>query len=108
MSTPLPEKFTPHVVAVRDLQSAGGMGRTYADERPVSGFANDEQKLVRGADGAEVLSTSQVTVNFDEEIPIGSLVTVWAGSPSAREATVVAISRNHHPTLPSYQTLLLV
>lgn len=108
MTTPLPAKFTPHVVVVRDLQSGGGMGDSYGDPRNVAAFARDDHKLVRAADGAEVVSTGEVTVNFDEVIPVGSLVTVWAGSPGAREAVVVGFSRNHHATLPSYQTLYLV
>lgn len=107
MTTALPERFTPHTIVVRDLQSSGGMGPAYADARDVAAFARDDQKLIRAADGSEVVSTGEVTVNFDEDIPIGSLVTVWNGSPGAREAVVVGASRNHHATLPSFQTLYL-
>jgi hypothetical protein len=107
VTIPLPEYFTPHTVVVQALTSGGGMGDTYAAPRDVAGFAQDEQKQVRAADGTEVVSTGQVTVNFDEDIPVGSLVTVWPDSPAAREAVVVGISRNEHPNFPAYQTLLL-
>lgn len=107
MTVPLPPHFTPHAVLVQELRAGGGMGDTYAEPREVAAFTADEQKLVRAADGAEVLSTAQVTVNFDEHIPLGSLVTIWPGLSGSREATVLQVSRNHHPTLPSFQTLSL-
>lgn len=107
MTAPLPAYFTPHTVSVRDRLAGTSMGARYAEPREVAAFAADEQKLVRDAAGLEVVSTSQVTVAFDEQIPVGSLVTVWPGAVGAREAEVVAISRNQHPTLPSFQTLSL-
>ncbi|WP_284252888.1 hypothetical protein, partial [Litorihabitans aurantiacus] len=71
--------MTPHVVWVRDLLSRGGMGSQYLARRDVRGFASDEQKVVKTATGVEVISSGAVTVDFDEQIPIGSLVTVWPG-----------------------------
>lgn len=107
MTIRLPAHFTPHVVRVRDLQAGGGMGTTHGEPRQVVAFAEDEQKLVRTAGGAEALSSGQVVVNFDEAIPIGSLVTVWPDMVGEREAEVIAIGRHHHPSLPAYQTLSL-
>lgn len=107
ITIPLPAEFTPHVVRVRDLQAGGGMGSTHAEPRDVVGFAEDEQRVVKSAGGQEVISSGQVTVNFDEQIPLGSLVTVWPGMTGEREAEVIAIGRHHHPALPSYQTLTL-
>lgn len=107
MTVPLPAYFTPHTVLVRDRIAGGGMGVTFGDTRKVDSFTADEQKLVRTASGSEALSTSQVTVNFDEQIPLGSLVTVWPDETGTREAAVLAIGRFQHPTLPSYQTLSL-
>lgn len=103
----LPAEFTPHVVKVRDLLEDTGMGTTYRDARDVDAFAEDEQKVVRNRDGAEIVSTSQVHVNFDEVIPIGSLVTVWPGLPGERDAEVLAIGRHHAPGWPAFQTLSL-
>lgn len=103
----LPEEFTPHVVNVRDFIENTGMGSGFGLPRPVVAFAEDEQKMVRARDSSEVLSTSQVTVNFDELIPVGSLVTVWPGLPGEREAEVLAIGRHQAPGWPAYQTLSL-
>lgn len=107
MSQRLPEEFTPHVVSVRDFIENTGMGSGFGLPRPVVAFAEDEQKMVRARDSSEVLSTSQVTVNFDELIPVGSLVTVWPGLPGEREAEVLAIGRHEAPGWPAYQTLSL-
>lgn len=107
MSQRLPEHFTPHVVSVRDFAENTGMGSGFGPPRSVVAFAEDEQKVVRNRDGAEVVSTSQVTVNFDELIPAGSLVTVWPGLPGEREAEVLAIGRHEAPGWPAYQTLSL-
>lgn len=103
----LPDRFTPHTVLVRDFIENTGMGSGHGPPRPVAAFAQDEQKLVRGRDGAEVVSTSQVTVNFDEVVPLGSLVTVWPGMTGQREAEVLAIGRHEAPGWPAYQTLSL-
>lgn len=107
MTIRLPDYFTPHTVHVRDRVAGGGMGSTYGTSRPVESFTADEQKLVRDSAGSEVVSTSQVTVNFDEQIPLGSLVTIWPGETGTREAAVLAIGRFKHETLPSYQVLSL-
>lgn len=103
----LPDWCTPHTVLVRDLLENTGMGSGYGPPRPVAAFAEDEQKVVRTATGDEVVSTSQVHTNFDELVPIGSLVTVWAGLPGEREAEVLAIGRHQAPGWPAYQTLSL-
>jgi hypothetical protein len=103
----LPDEFTPHTVLVRDFIENTGMGSGYGSSRRVAAFAQDEQKLVRGRDGAEIVSTSQVTINFDEVVPLGSLVTVWPGITGQREAEVLAIGRHEAPGWPAYQTLSL-
>jgi hypothetical protein len=103
----LPDYFKPHVAVVRAYGSGGGMGGGYEETRDVECFVEDRTETVRGADGAETVSNTQVTLDFDEVVPLGSLVTVWPGITGEREAPVVAIGRGQHPTLPSFQTLYL-
>jgi hypothetical protein len=103
----LPSRFTPHEAVVKALTGSGGMGDTYAAPVTVPVFAVDEVKLVRDADGAEVVSSSQVHCSFDVTAPPGSLVTVWPGTAGEREATVITSTRAAHPRLPAYQTLAL-
>lgn len=107
MSIPLPDYFTPHVALVRDYGAGGGMGGGYGAAREVRGFSEDDQKVVVGNDGAEVTSSGQHHINFDEVVPLRSLVTIWPGLTGEREARVVAIKRGQHPDLPAFQTLYL-
>jgi hypothetical protein len=38
------------------------------------------------------VSSTQVTLSLPEHVPVGSLVTVWAGRPAQREARVLAVA----------------
>lgn len=102
--------FLPHTVKVRDRLGGGGMGARYADSRDALAEVRDERRLVRDKDGAEVVSSSQVTVPLNPPVPVGSLVTVWPGQPSAREAEVLAVGRDDNSDdvdLDSFQILYL-
>lgn len=105
--TDLPARFTIHTVQVRDVDGGAGMGSTAAASRDVSAFVVDEQRMVQGPDGVEVVSNTQVSVNLNDPTVIGSLVTVWAGEVHEREAKVVAIGTFSHDRLPSHRTLFL-
>lgn len=107
IANPLPDRFTPHEVAIRALTGEGGMGTTYAATVTVPAFVLEEAVLVRDAAGAEVVSSSRVHVGFDVVAPPGSLVTVWPGIAGEREATVISSTRAAHERLPAYQTLAL-
>lgn len=104
----VPARFLPHTVSVRDRAAGGGMGGGHAAARSVHAFVVDEQKVIRNPAGEEVVSNTQVSVDIDETIPVGSLVTVWVGDPSEREAKVEAITTLRHDRLPSHHVLHLV
>ncbi len=98
----------PHTVGVRDLTASGGMGSTYGPPRTLAAEVLDEQTLVRGADGQEVVSSTRVTLPLPEHVPLGSLVTVWPGQPNEREAKVLAAAVNpNDPPLDEYLLLRL-
>ena len=100
--------FYPHTIQVRDLTRGAGMGDSYADARALAAEVIDEVKLVRTADGSEVVSSTTVTVPLPENIPAGSLVTVWPGTPAAREAEVLVVARaENDPPLDSFLVLSL-
>ncbi|POH63631.1 MULTISPECIES: hypothetical protein [Cryobacterium] len=86
----------PHTVSIRNARPAGGMGTGYAVARTVKAEVKDEQRLVRTADGREVVSSSSVTVPIGEHVPVGSLVTVWPGASRQREAEVLAVGTNEN------------
>ncbi|MDQ1206203.1 hypothetical protein [Microbacterium sp. SORGH_AS_0862] len=100
--------FFPHIISIRALAGGAGMGETYADAVPSIAEVKDEAQLVRTADGAEVTSSTQVTVPLDTAAPLGSLVTVWAGQGAQRESVVLRVARDENPPpLPSHLILYL-
>lgn len=103
------EFFFPHTVSIQALQT-GGMGTTPGPKYSSIAEVIDEQTLVRGKDGEEVVSSSRVTVPLDPPVPLGSLVTVWPDGPisARRAAAVLQVGRNENaPPLPSHQVLYL-
>ena len=100
--------FYPHAVTVRDLTGSGGMGATYGPPRTLAAEVRDEQTMVRDVDGREVVSSTRVTLPLPEHVPLGSLVTVWAGQPYEREAKVLAAAVNaNEPPLDAFLLLSL-
>lgn len=98
----------PHTISVRDLQAGGGLGASFGAVRTLAAEVRDKQTLVRDADGAEVVSTAQVSLPLPEHVPVGSLVTVWPGLAQEREARVVAASLNpNDPPLDAFLLLFL-
>lgn len=104
-----PAFFYPHTVQVRDYRAGGGMGGGFAASRTLDAEVKDERRLIRDRDGAEVVSSSQVTVALGSNVPLGSLVTVWAGTAAEREATVLQVGRddNTDSLLDSFEVLYL-
>jgi len=98
----------PHTVKVRDSIASGGRGSRLGDPRDVAAEVKDEHRLVRTADGREVVSSSTVTVPLEANVSVGSEVTVWPGSVAERTATVIAVGRDENdPPLPSQLILSL-
>lgn len=101
-------RLTPHTVTVRDFTQGGGMGAKPGPPRLVENvWVVDERQEILDANGAEIISNTQVSTNVDEIIPLGSLVTVWKDEPGEREAKVVKITVFRHQRLPQSRTLFL-
>ena len=100
--------FFPHAVKIADVVAAGGMGSTAGTARDSVAEVTDEQRLVRSADGEEVVSSTQVTVPLEPPVAHGALVTVWPGTSRERTATVLVVETIYDdPPLPSFQVLSL-
>ncbi len=91
-----PDFFYPHEVTVRDRGAGSGLGPGYGVARTLAAEVKDEQRLVRNIDGAEVVSSTQVSVDLGANVAPGALVTVWKGTSAQREAEVIAVSRNEN------------
>ncbi|ERG63535.1 hypothetical protein L332_03595 [Agrococcus pavilionensis RW1] len=100
--------FYPHTVIVRDRRQVAGMGSTLGEPRTLRAEVKDEAQLVRDASGAEVVSSSQVTVPLDANVAPGAQVTLWPGTPQERTAGVLNVARNENAApLDSFLLLTL-
>lgn len=98
----------PHSVDARAYRGSGGRGPRHDDAVPLRAEVLDKRELIRDAKGTEVVSSTRVTVPIDSDVPVGSLVTVWAGRPHAREAEVLQVGIDENdPPLPSHLVLWL-
>lgn len=98
----------PHMVTVRAVSSSGGRGSTYGAARSLRSETIDERTLVKDRDNREVVSNTRVTVPLDSNVKPGDLVTVWPGTPEARESAVIRVGRDENAApLPSHLILWL-
>lgn len=84
-------EFMVHTVTVQPRLGGGGMGDVHGDPVDVDVFVDDRRRLVRAADGTEVVSEStvhDVDLTHADLFTPGSLVTL----PSGRVATVIVLA----------------
>ena len=66
----------------------------------------NEKRLVRDADGNEVVSTSQASMPLNTaHIPVGSRVTIRKGFPDATQRTVIAEARHEAAGTPNFYSI---
>lgn len=100
----VPKRLMPHkrLVSYKPKLGSGGLGPVYGDEVICERAAiSDTRKLVRNSDGQEVVSSTQVVLDPEHQLPAGSLVTVWRGRAREREALLISESFGEFPKLPS-------
>lgn len=104
-----PAFFYPHRVQVQDFRRGGGMGGGYGPARELAAEVKDTRQLIRNIDGAEVVSSSQVTVPLGSNVPLASLVTLWSGTPRERTAEVLQVGTddNADSLLDDFELLYL-
>lgn len=59
-------------------------------------------RLVRDSQGAQVVSSTSVFLDPEHDIPVGSVMTVWAGMTKQRECTVITRFDDQDPDLPEF------
>lgn len=92
---------TPKPLSVRTFTGSGQTGEKYASAADHAGLPQfDQSRLVRSADGNEVLSTAAVyaPLTLAGAFALHSLVTLASG----REAAVLAVAVNDHEGLFSF------
>lgn len=111
MATRVPDRYFPHrnLIAYKPKAGSGAYGPvTAALVVAERGIISEKRKLVRDQDGNEAVSEAQVALDFpDHDVPLGSLVTIWYGTPRARESKVIAVSIGYVDRLPGLIELAL-
>ncbi|MEU4444895.1 hypothetical protein AB0K14_03220 [Actinosynnema sp. NPDC050801] len=95
----IPAVLLPHTITVRPYLGTGPYDDVYGDPVVIRRtFVEDRRRLVRSSTGEEVISETTVRARPREHIPVGSLVTVWAGTPHERTAHVITANLFDHPS----------
>jgi hypothetical protein len=95
----IPAVLLPHSITVRAYLGTGPYGDVHGDPVVVRRtFVEDRRRLVRTTTGEEALSETTVRTRPHEHIPVGSLVTVWSGTPHERIGRVIIVNRYDHPS----------
>ena len=84
---PLPAYLKTHTITVEPYTGSGAYGATYGTPVDVECRVEDTVRLVRSADGDEVVSSTTVVCDVGTVIPAESRVTV-----KGRVTTVLAVS----------------
>ncbi|MGW3442173.1 hypothetical protein [Streptomyces sp. NPDC001076] len=86
----LPRRFLVHTITVEDYLGKTSKGDRFAAPREVACLVDEQTRLVRGADGDEVTSTSTAYAGPEEQaMPSTSRVTL----PSGRITKVILAKR---------------
>jgi hypothetical protein len=81
----LPEFLLQHTVTVEPWEGSGGYGDIWGAPFDLQCFVEDKRRLVRAADGSEVVSETTVYANRGPSIPNRSRITL----PSGRQPLVI-------------------
>lgn len=82
------DDFYVHTVTARPVTGHTAYGTTYGDPVQVVCFVDEQTRLVRDADGAEVVSTATIYTHPGTVLPVGTEVTL----PSGRDAHVLTVA----------------
>lgn len=103
----IPAMLLPHSITLRRYLGTGPYGDMHDDPTLVHRvFVEDRRRLVRSPTGEEVISETTVHTR-PVQVPVGSLVTVWAGTPHERTARVITANLFDHPSSWSHIEITL-
>lgn len=92
----IPDWLLVHQVLVEPLAGEGPFGSEYGEQTPVRCFVDAKRRLVRDAEGAEVVSETTIYMPLDTTCPAGSRVIV-----GDRASTVITSARRDGGGLPT-------
>ncbi|MEV4245230.1 hypothetical protein AB0J63_17665 [Streptosporangium canum] len=91
----LPAWLLVHQVLVEPFEGEGPFGPEYGEAVTVRCFVDEKRRLVRNAEGSEVVSETTVYMPLDTTCPTGSRVTA-----NSRTTTAITSSRRDGGGLP--------
>lgn len=92
----LPAFLLQHTVTVEPWAGSGGYGDIWGDPFDLQCFVEDRRRLVRAADGSEVISETTVYANRGPSIPNRSRITL----PSGRVSMAITVADHDGGALP--------
>lgn len=92
----LPAFLLRHTVQIEPFEGDGPYGPEYGEQVTERAFVDEKRKLVRDAEGAEVVSETTVYMRLAATCPAGSRVTV-----DGRTTYAIASSRRDGGGLPT-------
>lgn len=102
----LPARMMPHknLISYRPKLGESAYGPKYGEEVVCArGAISDKRRFVRDRDGNQVISESRIALDLpDHDVPEGSIVTIWRGTPQERETTAIVTSVADWPRLPRF------
>lgn len=102
----LPEILLRHTVTVEPYRGTESWGQpTYAAAYEVACFVDNKRRLVRAADGHEVVSETTVYAPLDTDCPVDSRVTL---ASDGRQARVLDVKRRDGGGMPTPDHLEIV
>jgi len=105
----LPNRMMPHGGLVAYEVATGQTGRGKAVSAPVvpeRANIQERRRLVKGS-AAEVVSNATVWLDPEHNVPVGSKVTIWRGTPRERVTEVLQTAYwEQGPGLPEHVELL--
>lgn len=106
----LPKRYLPHkdLVSYRPKLGEGTYGPEYGEPVfPKRAAIDDKRRLIRTADGRELMAQSRIALDSEHAMPLGSLVTIWRGRANERETTALHIAVAEWPGLPQFVEIAL-
>lgn len=99
----LPSRYLVHQVLVEPHEGEGPFGPEYGEQTSVRCVIDEKRRLVRDAEGSEVVSETTLYMPLDTVCPAGSRVIA-----SGRQTTVITASRRDGGGLPTPDHLEVV
>lgn len=93
-------------IEVERLDGSSAYGDSFDPAETVLCRLRNEKRLVRDADGNEVVSTSQASMPLSTaQIPVGSRVTIRKDMPDETQRTVIAEARHEAVGTPNFYSI---